>query len=339
MAFSTASNILSVDAFLTALVAFAVANAGFTDHGTDAGGTETLFRISKTVDTVQTWYGLRNETTLIGNYSALAVAGRMMLELPTDANFTTVDKGQRYPSYMGLFDLAPTYTGYSFFTDGDSVFAILELTSGVFAHMAFGNLTKVGVWAGGAYMMANNFQQGGATVWRDLTDGSHSAATMIFSARTASSNQGGGCYVRYNTGGLDNSDFSQLGAYDNPSDGSLLAASGTIPPNHNSTRFSTGVGTLFVDMYRSMLDASPSEGTFIAPLLPVMMLRQHSIGNEGAVVPLGHVPNIASINLTQLADKDIVNTDWRVFPLCTQSGDGSTATFTSHYGVAFKEIV
>lgn len=339
MAFSTASNIVSVDAFLTALVAFAVANAGFTDHGTDVGGTETLYRMSKTVDTVQTWYGLRKETALTGNYSALAVSSRMMLELPTDANFTTINKGQHYHSFMGLFDLAPTYTGYSFFTDGVSVFAVLELTSGVFAHMAFGNLTKVGVWVGGAYLMANNFQTGGITNWLDLTDSSNGAATMIFSARTASPNQGGGCYVRYDTGGLDQSEFTQLNRADSTVTGSRLAASGTIPPNNNAITFSSSVGTLYVDMYRPLLDASPSESTFIAPLLPVMLLRQHSIGNEGAVVPLGHVPNIASINLTQLSDKDLVNTDWRVFPMCSQSGDGTVATFSSHYGIALKEIV
>lgn len=159
MAFSTQSSITSENAFLTALVAFAVAEAGFTDHGIDSGGTENLYRISKTVDTVQTWYGFRKEDVgTSAQHSDVAIAGRMMLELPTDTNFDTVNKGQRYKTFMGLYNIAPTWTGYSFFSDGVTVFAVLELTTGVFTHMNFGNVTKTSVWAGGAFLTANNFQ-------------------------------------------------------------------------------------------------------------------------------------------------------------------------------------
>ena len=339
MAFSTQVSVASEDAFISALVAFAVANAGFTDHGIDTGGTNDLYRISKTVDTVQTWYGFRKETDATISYAQDRVAGRMMLELPTDANFETLDKGQRFVTVMGLFDIAAPWTGYSFFTDGLSVFAALEVTSGAFTHMAFGNITKAGVWAGGAYLTANNLRVSGG-LWLDIINSSHGAGPMIFGARSNSSNSDatGANYIRFNTGAADNKDFTKFGIRDDGVDGALLGASGTMAPNYNNTTFESTVSNCVVALNARMADASPSAITFISPLLPINIFRQHSVGAIDKVVPLGSVPNIACINVTQLSAKDLTNTDWRVFPLSSKIDDSSVANFSDVYGVAYKEI-
>lgn len=338
MAISTASNITSLDAFISALIAFAVAEAGYSDHGSVSSGGKTLYRISKTVDSLQTWYGLREETTSQGSHSAARVSGRMMLELPTDGNFTSTTNGQRLQTSMGVFNIAPTYVGYSFFTDGQGVFASLEITSGVFAHMAFGNVTKAGIYDGGAYLTANNFRGGGGG-WLDIKDFSQGDGGMVFGGREnfAQSDQGGGCYIRYNIGGSNDTDFLKLGGSDASN---RLAASGTLPPDYepDGEAFSSDEDSFHMGMFELMIDASPSEVTFVSPLLPVYMFKQYHIDFLENIVPLGHVPNVASISMKQLADKELVNTDWRVFPLCSQIDQSSTHCFSEHYGIAYKEI-
>lgn len=339
MAISTKSNILSVDEFLTDLVAFAVANAGFTDNGTDGAGTETLYRISKTTDTVLTYWGLRLNTIVSTVYSETRVQSRMMLSLPTDANFDTLAEGQRYKTAMGLFDIAPTFTGYSFFTDGTAVFAVLEVTSGVFAHMSFGDITKAGVWSGGAFLTANNYQFVTSTgLWRPIIEGSHNSAPQIFGARQVLGNSDavGPSYIRYNIGGSDHTDFTKLGGRDHTSDGSLVGASGFMSPNYNTGRLISS--TSFVtDLYAQMMLASPSVSTFRAPLFPIIMGVQ-SFADIGQWHVVGHIPNITCVNIKLLDPKELVNTDWRVFPLAYKGIDSSLATLSDVYGVAYREI-
>ena len=53
---------------------------------------------------------------------------------------------------------------------------------------------------------------------------------------------------------------------------------------------------------------------------------------------LGHVPNITCVNVSLLAAKALVNTDWRVFPLASKTLDDNVATRSDIWGVAYKEI-
>jgi len=338
MTISTKSTITDLDEFLTDLVAFAVANAGFTDELTVPVGSDTLYRISKTTSSIKTYWGLRSMATTGSIYSNSGVSARMMIVLPTAANWTTVADGQRYPTRMGVFNIAPTFTGYSFFTDGVSVFAVLEVTSGVFAHFAFGDLTKVGVWDGGAYLMGNNFQVVSGN-WRYLLDSGHNSAPLIFGGRTNLGNSiTNGCnYVRYNTGAGDNKDFTKLGGRDHASDGALVGISGSISPNYDSTRYAGNTSVALTDIWKRIQENSPSEATFRAPLLPIILTRQ-TTGNLANFNILGHVPNITTINVSQLSAKALVNTDWRVFPLASKTLDDTVATPSDMWGVAYKEI-
>lgn len=338
MTISTKSTITDIDEFLTDLVAFAVANAGFTDESTVTISSDTLYRISKTTASIKTYWGMRFENVTSTTYSNDGVSARMMLALPTAANFATVNVGQRYTTRMGTFNVAPTYTGYSFFTDGDSVFAVLEVTSGVFAHFAFGDIAKVGTWDGGAYLMGNSFQIVGST-WRDIIEGSNNSSPTVFGSRAilGNTNAGGANYIRFNTGGADNTDFTKFGGRDHASDGALVGASGTMPPNYNTVRSAGDTSSAVNDIWNRIQLNAPSEATFRSPLLPIFISRQ-TTGDLGNFNMLGHVPNITTVNVSLLQPKDLINTDWRVFPMSSKTLDDTVATKSDIWGIAYKEI-
>ncbi len=338
--FESKALITDIDEFLTDLTAFAVANAGFTSNGKDISGTEDLYRISRTTSTVTTYWGFRKNTISHSSYSNIRVQSRMMLSLPTDTNFETVADGQRLPTNMGLFDVAPVFTAYYFFTDGVSVFAVLEVTSGVFAHMAFGDITKIGTWTGGAYLTANNYQYNSSlNLWRDVyNDSSHNSSPQILGSRvnlTSSTTVGAG-YVRYNTGAGDNKDFTKLGGRDHTSDGALVGASGGIPPNYNSTRVTLSSSDCHLDIQRRLQQAAPSEATFRAPLMPPYISRQTASLTKAQ--PIGYVPNVASVNMYVLNNKEIVNTDWKVFALSYKGSDASVASRSDIWGIAYRQV-
>ncbi|MBL4904274.1 MAG: hypothetical protein JKY62_16750 [Desulfocapsa sp.] len=341
MAFATASNITSLDAFISSFVAFAVANAGFTNESsiTINGGANNLYRISKTVDTIKTyWWFTDDDITSDNVFSATRVLGRMMHVLPTEANMETLGDGQRYPSAMGIWDTSPNYTGSAFFTDGLSVFTLLEVTSGVFAHFSFGHITKASVFDGGAYVVGNNFQAvSGKASWRNIVDGSHNSSSMVFGGRANLGNSTikAPGYVQFNLGGSDNKDFTKFGGEDHSSDGAEVGASGTIPPNYNSAlTVNTSLGWSIWDL---MAKNTPSEATFRAPLFPTYIVRNNP-ANIFQCQIIGHVPNVTGVNMKLLNNKDLVNTDWRVFSLAQKGTDGSSFTPAGEFGIAYREI-
>ncbi len=342
MSFTTQSTIPSLDSFASDLVDFAVTNAGFTDEGSVLvdSGTITMYRISKTTDTIKTYWWFAEDTISSTTYANSRLQSRMMHVLPTDGNRETLADGQRYTTNMGAFEISPSFTGYSFFTDGIGVFAALEVTSGVFTHINFGNLVKAGSFDGGAYLTANNYQTSFATgLWFDIVDGSHSSSSQVLGGRAnlASNSIAGAGYVQYNLGGTDHKDFTKLGGYDHVSDGATVGASGTITPSYIGDDLNVLGSTCSWSIWQQLFQETPSTATFRAPLLPVYIVRQNP-SDLAQVQMLGHVPNVTAVNMNLLSDKDLVNTDWRVFSLAQKSTDDSVATPAGDYGIAYKEI-
>lgn len=342
MAFTTKSSITTTIEFLVDLVAYAVANAGFADEGsisiTDSGGnSQTMYRISKTVDTVKMYYYFHYSVDPEASHSDTAYRMKMMKVLPTDANkeLTSVD-GQYRTTNLGLYDQTPTFTGYSFFTDGQGFFATLEVSTGVFCHMAFGNITKNATFTGGAYLAANNFGRSGN--WYNILSASNIYGSRLFLAQRniAQNNAQGGSYIHYDLGGSDWRNFTLFGSETNTED---FGAGGTIPPTNQTNEIEVSSSVINFSIWDDLVRLSPSATTLRAPLFPVYIVRT-PVGwsTSDELVMLGIVPNIRAINVSLLTDKELVNTDWRTFPLAYKGGTTSVATLTYEWGVAFREI-
>ena len=335
MAFTTKANITTTTEFISDLVAFAVANAGYADEGTATADGETMYRISKTVDTVKTYWYFHYMVDADAQVSFEQYRMRMMQVLPTDANKLDTTVGTLTPTNMGLFSKTPTFTGYSFFTDGDNIFATLEVQAGIYCHLSFGHIVKAAAFTGGAYLTANNFA--GNTTWFDIESANNIRGSMIFSARRlVASTSYGASYIRYSTGSGDWKDytaFNFLGA------GTLFAASGVMPPTNQTTFIDMTASVLTWGIWQEMMEAaSPSTTTLRAPLFPMYIARTVD-WTTGDFILLGHVPNVTTVDVSLLQPQELVNTDWRVFPLSTKSTDTSVATPSGRWGVAYREIV
>lgn len=339
MAFATQSNIATADTLLINLVAFAVANAGFTDEGTTtvAGTNQSgiMYRMSKTVDGQKTyWYFYYASNWIWG--SDTQYVSRMMTVLPTDANKQDSTVGQYYHTLMGLWDFTPTFTGYSFFTDGASVFVALEVSVGIFAHMCLGHIEKVAAFVGGAFLQANSFN-GSTGTWYGITSANTGFGSAMFGCRqmVAGINYGG-CYLHYvdaGTGG--HGDFSVFGRTDV---GRVSGMSGTLTPTNGTTDIAHTSTVIKWAIWQKMMDlGTPSASTLRSPLLPIYVVRAADY-NTGEFQLIGKVPNIACVNVAILQNKELVNTDWRVFPMTSKIVDSTVVTHSGIYGVAYREI-
>ena len=70
--------------------------------------------------------------------------------------------------------------------------------------------------------------------------------------------------------------------------------------------------------------------------MPMYMLRQSADFSNAEM--LGHVPNVASVNIELLNSEEIVNTDWQVFPLSYGGSDATVATESGLWGVAYRQV-
>jgi hypothetical protein len=52
---------------------------------------------------------------------------------------------------------------------------------------------------------------------------------------------------------------------------------------------------------------------------------------------MGYVPNLRLINIALLNPKDVVNTDWMVFPLQSKTGLSGSYAKTLNYGWAVRK--
>jgi hypothetical protein len=334
MAIQTDTNIASVTALLSAFVTFAVANAGFTDEGTDTVGGETLFKISRTTNSILTYWGFVSTPQVSATKDDVRISARMMLSNPTAANWTTLAEGQRLFTYWGAYNLAAPFTGYTFYADGTNVFAILEVRANIFTHLCIGNITKCGTYDGGEFLQADYHEiSGGGWSAIDTNDNNQ----LVFAPRGVNpATAGGGNYVRHDTVAGGHLNFFCFGFEDNADN---TVGSGTLSPPSSLARIGTSNVTTANaenDYFGNIIRYSPSSTTNVAPITPCYVTRRDE--SISLVRIIGFVPNIGAISILNLNPKDIVNTDWKVYPRGQKAGDFTQASVTGRWGLAYKEI-
>ena len=353
--------VASLDEFLEAIMAFAVANAGFTRETnipiSDGSNTaDTLYALRRNTDG-QLWWGFRVQTnngeTLFPNST---IRSRLMTVRPTVANFNPSNSGVVLPNgarrvlAVGAFNLAPPFTGYTLYSDGNNVFAILEIRAGIFTHLAFGNITKAISFQGGEYVSGTcGYRRNRTTAW--LTPGvdnngqneyincllSEYTYDSVGTTNHVSAIASPGQIRLQITDGTD-TDFGQIGT--SLGDGNGEAPNGvvgTMPPyNTDSGRWANG-GAITNGFMTDVFAAGVNNVTLRSPLFPVFIMRQHpTVGNTKFI--LGTVDNIRSVNMTNFDARALTLTDWRVFPYSQKSGDPLVAQTSSSLGIAYREI-
>ena len=334
MAFTTSTSVADLDVFLSDLVSFAVTNAGFTNIGNTPIDSDTLYRLSKTTDSVTTYWAFRN-LDVAGDgpeVSNIVVRSRLLHVSPTATNFVDGASGAQHFTNMGTFNFRGPFTRYYFFTDGDSVFAVLEARPGIYCHMAFGDMNKIGTWTGGAYLTANN-QRRFSGVWNTIDSGLTNSQQSIFMCRrNAGANSSfGGSFFRIANAGSTN-DFQGVCSTTNG-----VNASCNMPPNAGVSVPDLNPISFAIPFGHSIFRGSPNAFNLRTPILPIFFFRE-STAVPGFSSIYGQVPNIGFFDITNVTPAALLDGSWRAFPLVQKTGDNTQATITGQYGVAYKEI-
>jgi hypothetical protein len=296
---------------MDAVLAFAVANAGMTEV---VRRTETISSISRTVVCLQKgssyfwFYWSSNEVrgmpaTGSGGSTWATVTGR-----PTNDS--------------RLFPLAEPYTSYHLFTEGNVVHAAFETSAGWWQHMSFGNITKVGSWTGGHYVYMQNVDVS-ASFFNNPVSSEHRWLFKSLGMSTSSSinfTSGQGSFIH----AVHNS--KNYGAFD---------GSSTTHTNYNTIHPSG----FMVGIFDQVLTCAPSAFNNRSPAFPVnIFLRDNASGGSNLLRLAGSVPSVRILNIKNLNAKDLINTDWMVFPLQSKNlGSSGNYVNSGNYGVAYKK--
>lgn len=312
----------SVDDFLSQLVAFAVANAGFTNQGqvtsSVASSSRTIHRISK--GGVH-WFFMRflanNGIAARMSYTAFPNLGN------PDSPGTDF---QTYYTYCSTWNFVPPYAGHYFFTDGTCVHAVIEIASGVYNHLSFGSVSKYGTWPGGEYLCGGYYNATNGADYRSWNDSYHCRPFNDLNQSNLSSIF---CYLRATNTGVGSTDFKALNGGYNSSSGMFVAIAG-----------STGGQSAF---YTQVIRDAPNVFTNRTPIFPGVVRRYDYENNSGLTSLAGTVPYVGFLKFTQdMNAKDIINTDWQVFPITMRTGGNtaspSGASDSGEYALAYRRV-
>jgi len=286
------------DSVISDMVSFAVSNGGFTNEGDDGD----LRRISRG----GFYLSLINRS--IYSAACFEIACRMTDTLPTASTWSTA-AGQYKSSGMGLHTQDGPYTGMHLFTDGNEISAALEIVPDVFVHLSFGFPSKFGTWTGGAYISGQIYQTHptsnyGWPAWQFCTT---TADIGTYDTHRAASNYANafnyqGEWIREG-GSFINSKRMNWGAYDR---------------GYSSALFNAGWAAY----------------NYRRPLLPLYTVIQED-GSQDRVVAVSN--QVRLINLEGLMNKEVIESDWMVFPWCQRTAIAYGFGTTGNWGMAYKK--
>jgi hypothetical protein len=318
MAYSGPIPVSTLDNLLAALVAWAVANAGFTDAGTTAppaGRTTTyMYRLSKGG---RYWYFMGDDATVGGLLDGY-IEMRTQSALPTAANYNSTAVGPQRITRAQLWrqNTGP-YVAYNFFTDGTSVHVVVETVTGVFCHFSFGNIVKFGTWTGGEYTMGfYSSEYSGGFNYDTRTEG-----LLAFDGYYGTSTTIAGNYM-YTPDAVPYGDYRDYSKHGYTENNKFFRSCGYGRPiDLTNTIYHFMPAGYFWIVGANMINQR-------APMIPMIcFIHDHTLDKLWMAGYAGHV---RGLNMTYLQIKEIVQTEWEVFPCIQRDGGSSLLAPISH---------
>ncbi len=287
---------------------FAKAN-GFADAGswsyTQSGNTYNLRSLSK--------------GGVFFNFSVLA-SGNAFLYLNTASGQTSgaTDNAQlgACPWSTRVDNLAGPYVGYHLFCDGSVVNVVVEIVTGVFVHFNFGTIQKNGDFVGGDFVTGLAISSRNSTSLMNIWDSYH---FLPFDG-----NNDVGSPASYGS--------SMSSHVRTPISGPVagIGRNDSTPTEAYCTCWASNAG-------RPLLLNSPNKVNGRAVLVPINFVQASSGKSTGPFYQLGTVANARAINIANLNPKQMVNTDWMVFPVSQKNGPGTTYLNSGNMGLAYRK--
>lgn len=294
----------SVADLLSAVRAFAVSNAGFTDHG--SGWTYTTystFQLSKNGVYYTFQYTASelniNTSTALGNSGAHT-------GLPGAAAAAFARPRPIQGPHVGYWLFNGGYAG-----TGPCVHVVVEVVNGVFIHFSFGELEKQGSYTGGQYVTGSHQHPSSVFAVDNTNNG------LPWTGINGSSQYAG--HVRVPTA-LGHGAFS----YANQNTGQVITP-GSWASNLTNTEYGLELADHCYNTFNNR-----------APLIPIEVYASDAPNPITRWIPLGNVAGVASANTRNLDPKQIVLSDWQVFPVFEKNGAGTTYVNGRYFGLAYK---
>ncbi len=319
MAFSESTAVANITAFIIAFINFAVAEAGFSNEGTTVDGDDTIYHIAK--GGVYWNFMTDNFTQNVVQYGIYARMSFAKVVISANMKNTNPQAGQRQPSRMSYYGNTGPFVKYFLYTEGIAVHCVLQIFTGVFTHLSFGNMIKFGTWTGGEYLTANSafWVTGGV-----YNNWEYQRQNLLF--------DGGSCnldsftypvgYVRHIVGTQsdDQTDFARIGF---------------ITVNNQQCRMVSPAYNV-KSLIEDFIDICGPIGYNVrAPLFPVYVRMIEVV--TGRWILSGYVPGARVLNVLHLTGESIVENDWIVFPMIQKTGgDPYLAPLSDYWGVAYK---
>jgi len=262
------------DSVINTIVAFAVSNAGFTNHGDDGA----LRRLSKSGEY---FCFLPRSAFSLGSY--YQIAARMTDSLPTEETYLTTT-GQTLISGFDMYQYTGPYTGLHLFTNGTEVNCVLEIAPNVFSHLSFGTPRKFGSWPGGGF----------------ITGSIYSSYTTSYYPSNYSTNPF--------DGGIGTTSGDRISLYYRNCIKYNGLYYGEIRQTDGRSVFWGGCSSSY---NTPLYNQSQAAYNFRTPLLPMYAVIKQT-GSIDRVVAVSEQARF--LNLEGLVNKEVIESDWMVFP-------------------------
>lgn len=227
-----------------------------------------------------------------------------------------INQVQAAPQNCRVDNLGGPHVGYHFFTDGFGVNVAVEVVTNVFVHFNFGEMQKNGDFVGGQYVTGTSvvyYDSSTIPGWPQMFSEYNYTTFDSYAVGTAGTSSWGSIcgHVRTPIGGP-----------------TVRIARST----GGSYAWSTGLAS---NGGRPLVEASPNAFNGRSVLVPINIV-QSSSGVVGPYYQLGTVGNARFLNIANLNPKEMVNTDWMVFPLSQKNGPGTSYINSANYGIAYR---
>lgn len=310
MAYATGVS-TTLNDLLTAVFNFAVANSGFT---VGPSWSYTLGGVT---------YDVRSLVKNGINYNfGIPRTGEIWLGMNTTPGPVVTSAAQvaqplACASNAAVRNSGGPHVGYHLFGDSYCVCVAVEIVTNVFIHFSFGEIVKNGTWDGGQYVMGH--AAGGAQYWNTILSAQH-----VFP------------FINHGDIGVGGNPQAAVGvnhmrtSTNGPIAG-LHYTPGSTVNSYAATTASAGNCGL------PLLTASPNTFNGRSPLVPVHVVQGSSGGVNGPYYQMGSCSIARLVNIRDLNPKEIVNSDWMVFPVSQKNGPNTTYISSGNYGIAYKQ--
>lgn len=291
----------TVDQLLQAIQAFAVTQ-GYTSHGDWTSGSSHFYGLQK-----------GSEYFLLEQLNS---SDTIRLDVASSISTGSGWGSQGVASGGGgnacyVYPINAPYTSYHLFSTADNIFAAVECAPGQYNHIMLGVIVKTGTWTGGGFVAGGYYIR--SYRWDNFIGFANSPPL---------------------SGGEDGSINFRDDRVQISTAGDTVAVLNDLKvgwaARAHSPTFVQHPALYIIDR------ASPNPFNRRAAMMQPQLFVEDSGVNRWR--PIGYIEGVRSLRIDALNAKDVINTDWMVFPFTQKNGGGNDIWPNSHnYGIAYQQ--